>query len=358
MNYYLPTRVIFKKSIIEDIEVVDKTLIIISNSVEKTGVSKLIKDANPDKEIYVYVGVKQDPDDEAIIDIISKYRHLDIKMVIGIGGGSVLDTAKVVACLLDNDDDLNDYFNGKKFKRNLKLALVPTTAGTASEVTSVSVIAQNKQKKSFVQDELYPDVAYVDPSLTYSMPPRVIANTGMDAFAHAIESYWNKNGNPISDIMAIKSLKLIIENIEKSFNGDLDAKDEMMFASLLAGYAFSQTMTTSAHALSYSLSKRFELRHGEACAISLPSFIRLAENEKMATLVKELGFNSLDELASKVTSLLTNLKMPTKLALSEAMRRDILVEKKMYQGRYDLFPNDLSDDVLYNVLKDISEEDL
>ena len=254
--------------------------------------------------------------------------------VIGFGGGSCLDTAKAAACMAGSDKRFVECLEGGKEipDRRLRLILIPTTAGTGSEVKNVGVYTSSETgaKIPLVRPDFYGDMAVLYPEATYTMPPAVTANTGMDAFCHAIEAYWNKNSQPFCDACALEALKLIKDNLLTAYytGEDKEARKNMCIASLLAGAAFSQTRTTGPHALSYPLTANYHVAHGVGCALSLPAFIRLStqkEEAKMVRLAKELGYESVNSLADGVEELLGNLHMPTRL-------RDIGAEEKDLKG--------------------------
>ena len=132
-----------------------------------------------------------------------------------------------------------------------------------------------------VNQAFWPDLAVIDPELTYTVPPAVTASTGMDAFCHAIEAYWNRESNPISDALSLSAVKMILQNIKKAYDDphDLGAREAMIISSLIAGISFSQTRTTGIHALSFPLTAEFGASHGTACSITLPAFIRISQEQ-------------------------------------------------------------------------------
>lgn len=172
-------------------------------------------------------------------------------LIVGIGGGSVLDVAKKVATDLE-----------------IPKIMLPTTSGTGSEVTHESVLKIEEKKRAFIDRRLTPDVAIVDPELSLSMPPGLAAATGMDALAHAIESYESRKSHPLVKTLAFEAFKLLKENIGKAVKGDKEAWINMSLGSLVAGMALGNSGTTLGHALSYPLSNR-GVPHGEAVAMVL-----------------------------------------------------------------------------------------
>lgn len=248
-------------------------------------------------------------------------------------------------------------------KRQPRLILIPTTAGTGSEVTNVGVYTSSETgaKIPMVRPDFYADTAVLYPQATYTMPPQVTANTGMDAFCHAIEAYWNQNSQPLCDACAIEALKLIKDNLLTAFQkrDDTEARKNMSTASLLAGVAFSQTRTTGPHALSYPLTARYHVAHGVGCAVSLPAFIRMSSQKaasKMKRLAGNLGYADVESLADGVEELLKSLHMPTRLreiGAGEQELEDIAREAMNYYPQLALTPAVITLESLSDMLHSI-----
>jgi alcohol dehydrogenase len=234
-----------------------------------------------------------------------------------------LDIAKMVSCLVTNEGSIYDYYgnDGRKLdKRSTTLICIPTTAGTGSEVTNVGVYTNKKagKKMPMVTDDFWPDIAVIDAELTYTLPKSMTSSTGMDAFCHAIEAYWNKSSQPMCDALAVEAMKLILNNIKAAYDepDNKEARAAMIKASLLAGVAFSQTRTTGIHALSFPLTTEFGANHGTACSITLPAFIKVSKEEaedKMMSLAHYLGYGSIEKLADAIEELMQSMKMPVRL---------------------------------------------
>jgi len=202
-------------------------------------------------------------------------RRKACSLVIGIGGGSTLDTAKAIAMLALNKGKVSDYVGLDRVpKPGLPTILVPTTAGTGSEVTFTAVFTNRaaKTKGGINSRFLYPTVALLDPELTLSLPPQVTAQTGMDALTHAIEAYTSNKANPLSDMVAEKAIALIGQFLKKAVkNGkDLGAREGMLLGSLLAGMALANAGVGAVHAMAYPLGALFNVTHGLANAVLLP----------------------------------------------------------------------------------------
>lgn len=198
--------------------------------------------------------------------------HPDI--VIGIGGGSVLDIAKLVAAQLDNEQQLKDYVGIGLLKgRTKKLICVPATSGTGSEVSPNAILVDDEnQKKGIISPFLVPDIVYVDPLLTVSVPPSITAATGLDALTHCLEAYTNKFALPFIDIYAYEGMRLIAAHIETAVKdgSNMEAREKVAMGSLLGGFCLGPVNTAGVHALSYPLGSMFHLPHGLSNALLLP----------------------------------------------------------------------------------------
>jgi len=218
-------------------------------------------------------------------------------VVIGLGGGSAIDIAKIAALMVDNNGTLNDYFGIDLIpKPGRRTLIVPTTAGTGSEVTPIVILSDEVErlKKGVVSPYLFPAVALLDPELTLGLPPAVTAATGMDALIHAVEAFTSKNAYPMTDMLAREAMVLISDNIRTAFaNGqDLDARGRMLEGSLLAGMAFANAGVTAVHAFAYPIGAEFHIPHGVANSIMLApvmAFNMLGNLTKFAEMAELLG---------------------------------------------------------------------
>jgi alcohol dehydrogenase class IV len=207
--------------------------------------------------------------------LMTKVSPFDPGIVIGIGGGSVLDIAKLVAAQLDNDQDLKEYVGIGLLKgRKKALICVPATSGTGSEVSPNAILVDesDNQKKGIISPFLVPDIVYVDPLLTVSVPPAITAATGLDALTHCLEAYTNRFARPFIDLYAYEGMRLIAGNIVAAVKngGDLGAREKVAMGSLLGGFCLGPVNTAGVHALSYPLGSMFHLAHGLSNALLLP----------------------------------------------------------------------------------------
>jgi alcohol dehydrogenase class IV len=222
----------------------------------------------------VFTDVKMDPPEGSVLDAVAAARKSGIDGVIGFGGGSSMDTAKLVALLVGKDQALPDIYGiGLAKGPRLPLIQVPTTAGTGSEVTPIAIVTTpTSEKKGVVSSLLYPDIALLDGTLTWGLPARITAMTAIDAMVHAIEAYTTRHKkNPISDSMAIKALQLLYGNIRRvvANGGDAEARAAMLQGSMLAGIAFANAPVAAVHALAYPIGGHFHVPHGLSNALVL-----------------------------------------------------------------------------------------
>lgn len=225
--------------------------------------------------------------------------------VIGLGGGSAMDVAKLVAALLDAPQSIDEVIGVDLLKgRALPLACIPTTAGTGSEVTPIAILEDEAAdlKKGVVSAHLVPDYAYLDPALTVTMPRGVTASTGIDALTHCIEAFANKFAHPLVDMFALEGIRLIVANIERACadGSDLEARAAMLRASYYGGLCLGPVNTAAVHALAYPLGGEFHVPHGVANSILLPHVLRFnleAAPARYAQVARALGVAPGDDLA-------------------------------------------------------------
>jgi alcohol dehydrogenase class IV len=236
-------------------------------SLKKSGLSPLVFDQ-----------VREDPPEDTVQSAAELARSGNVDGVIAVGGGSSMDVAKVVAVLLGGDQALPEIYGvGQVTGGRLPLILVPTTAGTGSEVTPVAVITTGETTKAGVSSPvLLPDVAVLDAALTLGLPPAVTAMTGVDAMVHAIEAYTSRHKkNPLSDNLAINALNLLSRNIRTAVHegSNQSARENMLLGACLAGQAFANAPVAAVHALAYPLGGHYHIPHGLSNSLVLPSVL-------------------------------------------------------------------------------------
>ncbi|PIC57436.1 alcohol dehydrogenase [Sporosarcina sp. P12(2017)] len=299
-----------------------KTLIISDPIMEKLGYVEECKNLlNESGLSYVtYLDVDSEPTDVHVKEAIDICSHEKCDHIVAIGGGSCIDTAKAVSVLMTNGGTMTDYFGtGKKLtKEPLPVIAVPTTAGTGSEVTKVTVITDVKTdiKMMLADASLLPAVAIVDPNLTVSCPKGVTAATGVDALCHAIEAYISRKAHPVTDVLALTAIDHIIGSIRTAYEEgtNMDARSSMALGSMLAGAAFSNASVTLVHGMSRPIGALFHTPHGISNAMLLPAVLEFtmeATIDRLAQIgqriVKNANTYSNRELAIEVINELKQL---------------------------------------------------
>ena len=277
--------------------------------------------------VIIDTSVVQEPSFEDFKKLLAKFKAHTPDTVLGIGGGSVLDIAKLLAAQLDNQQSLEEIVgNGLLQRRNKKLICVPATSGTGSEVSPNAILVDDEdQKKGIISPFLVPDIVYVDPLLTISVPADITAATGLDALTHCLEAYTNKFAQPFIDMYAYEGMRLIAENLVQAVkNGaDKEAREKVALGSLLGGFCLGPVNTAGVHALSYPLGSTFHLPHGLSNALLLPyvmAFNYEASPKRYADVAVALGCNRLaddKETAltgiEKIKSLMQECGVPARL---------------------------------------------
>ena len=236
--------------------------------------------------VEIFDEVEADPSRATLMRAVDAARQTAATGVAGFGGGSSMDVAKLVALLAGSGEDLDAAWGvGNARGPRLPLTLVPTTAGTGSEVTPVAIITVGAEEKRGVSSGLLlPDIAVLDPLLTLGLPPSITAATGVDAMVHAIEAYASKsaNNNPLSKMLAREALRLLGANIEMAVldGGDIDARSAMLLGSMMAGQAFANSPVAAVHALAYPVGGRFHVPHSLSNALVLPHVLRFNAAER------------------------------------------------------------------------------
>ena len=229
--------------------------------------------------IEIFQDILAEPTVNDFKKILEVARQFKADSVVGIGGGSVLDVTKLVAAFINSDQQVEDCFGTGFIKaKGLWFACLPTTAGTGSEVSPNAILLDERDhlKKGIVSPYLIADAAYVDPKLTWTVPAKVTADTGMDALTHCIEAYTNKFAHPSVDIYALQGIRLIAANLERAVKDgkDVEAREALAFGSLYGGMCLGPVNTAAVHALSYPLGGEFHIPHGLSNAILLPSVMK------------------------------------------------------------------------------------
>ncbi len=281
-------------------------------------------------QYYLFDQVEPDPSLEVVARASDAYRRYGCTLVIGVGGGSSIDVAKAVAIRGSLKGSLIEYAAGKPLEGPLPpIYAIPTTAGTGSEVTAVSIISdhKNKLKIPIRNPQLIPKVALLDPLLLGSIPAGVAAETASDALSHAIESYIGLGSHPITDALSLTAIRMISQNVVKFMTdpGDVEVAGQMLLASCMAGMCFNNAGLGLVHSLAHPLGAYFNVTHGSACALYLAAVMEFnapACQEKFSSIAEAMGQNVgglLRETASEralfaVRHLLEEVGIPRKLS--------------------------------------------
>ena len=260
----------------------DRIMLVTDPGMMATGIVDRAVDLLSDGGIAVelFGDVEADPPEHVVLSAVAAARSSDAQGVVGLGGGSSLDVAKLVALLVPGAETLADVYGVDKARGpRLPLILVPTTAGTGSEVTPISIVTTGaNEKMGVVSPVLLPDIALLDPALTYGLPPHITAATGIDAMVHAIEAFASAspNNNPLSRMLATQALTLMGRSLLKAVEDGTDqaARSDMLLGSMLAGQAFANSPVAAVHALAYPLGGHFHIPHGLSNALVLPHVLR------------------------------------------------------------------------------------
>ncbi|WP_317931076.1 iron-containing alcohol dehydrogenase [Halioxenophilus sp. WMMB6] len=300
----------------------------------------------------VYGSVVADPPEQIVLEAVAMAKQTAIDGVIGFGGGSSMDTAKLVALLANSNEQLADIYGVDQVRgKRLPLIMIPTTAGTGSEVTAVAIVTTGETTKmGVVSQELIADVALLDAELTLGLPPAITAMTGVDAMVHAVEAYTSVHKkNPYTDMLARHALTLMAENIvEATHNGgNLQARQAMLLGACLAGQAFANAPVAAVHALAYPLGGHYHLAHGLTNSLVLPHVLKfnaeaaanwyaeLAEIILPAEQLSSAAPAKADQLIDYFLQLIEKLGLPATLADAKVPHADLpmLAKDAMMQQR-------------------------
>ena len=255
----------------------------------------------------IHVHIINDTPTEPTVDQVNRIceaaKAFNCQMIIGIGGGSSIDTAKIVSVLCTNDVVLGKLVKGEAElkKRGIPTLMIPTTAGTGAEATpnAIVLVPEDELKVGIVSEKMMSEAVILDPEMTINLPKQITANTGMDALCHAIECYISKKANPLSDTYALKAVTLISRSLRKAYtNGeDLEARHDMLLGAMFGGMSIATSSTTAVHALAYPLGGKYRIPHGLSNAILLPHVMKFnldVAQAKFKDIAIAMGLNVAD----------------------------------------------------------------
>ncbi|CAH2212984.1 iron-containing alcohol dehydrogenase family protein [Tepidibacter aestuarii] len=328
--FEIPSKVFFGEGSLKKIKdiisehQVSKMLLICDKRVKQVGIVDLVLEHinTENVDVLVFDGVIENPTDTMVKECVQEYKEKDIDLIIAVGGGSAIDSSKAINILLSNQGNIRDY-EGFNLVKNpgLPLIAIPTTAGSASEVTNFAVITDTHRKIKMVigGKNINADYAIVDSKLTIGLPPSITATTGMAALTHAIEAYVSKFSNEFTNINALRSIELISNNIEEAVENstNLASRENMMNGSLLAGFACNCALLGLVHGIGHPLGAYFNIAHGVASAIMLPFVVEYNApymKDKLnkigrAMKIKESQISA-DSVVAKIHELNRNIGVP------------------------------------------------
>lgn len=294
-------------------------VLVCSNTLKNNGVADEIMQQCEGKIVDVFYDIRPNPTTSNVNNCVRVLRENNADFAIALGGGSPMDCCKAACAIAKGDDIIESYHTGGKPVNKdevIPMIAVATTSGTGSEITNISVLTDvNKNVKSTMNDSLmYPKAAIVDPKLTLTVPPKVTASTGLDVLAHALESVWSVLHQPICESCSVHATKLVFEWLYKAYSepDNLEAREKMAEASIVAGVAFSNPRTAGSHACSFPLTNIYGVPHGEACAMTLDFFTRFnaeAENGRLNKFARDCGFSDAYDMADAITELKSKMGM-------------------------------------------------
>lgn len=267
------------REIVEDVK---KVAIFTYENVYETGLINPIIDILVEKDIpfIVFKDLPVEPTYMQAQDVVERFNSSEANFIIAVGGGSVIDVAKLVSVLNTDKYTVKDLLETPSIaKKTIRTMIIPTTAGTGAEATpnAIVTVPEKSLKVGIVSNEMIADYVILDAEMIRNLPRPIAASTGIDALAHAIECYTSKKANPFSDLYSLSALEIIIKNIEAACDGDMNAKSNMLLASFYAGVAITTSGTTGVHALSYPLGGKYHIPHGVSNAIMLMPVMRFNE---------------------------------------------------------------------------------
>ena len=331
MLYHMPTRIIFGRGVISDLpRIIEerpralRPFLVTDRGMDAAGTLRRLRDLIPG--VPVFDEIEPNPRHTSVDKGGEIVRNIKPDLIIGLGGGSVLDAAKAVALLATNPGRIEAYEGRERYKNPpLPVLAVPTTCGTGSEVTWVSVITHTERrfKMSIKGPLMYPAVALVDPDLLQTLPPALIASTGMDALTHALEAYTSKPASCLTDMLALEALRLIFRHLPAAYQDiqhNAEAREGLMLGSLLAGMAFGNSDVGAVHCLAESIGSLYDTPHGVANAVFLPyvmEFNLSDARDKYAAVAAAVGLEPPDKdeaaglLIRKIKDLSRSLSIPS-----------------------------------------------
>ena len=330
-SFHLPVTLVFgngkRKELKSNIEAIGGTrgVLVCSRSFAANGTAEEFIKMSGGTLTAVFSDIRPNPTTDNVNDCVRLLRETNADFAVALGGGSPMDCCKAACAIARGSDLIEPYHRGGKpirAEEAIPMIAVTTTSGTASEVTNISVLTDLKKnlKQPMNDPAMYPKIALIDPELTLTVPPQITASTGLDVLSHAIESYWATLHQPICTACSVYAARLVFQWLDKAYAepDNLEAREKMAEASIVAGVAFSHPRTTGSHACSFPLTNIYGIPHGEACAFTLDYFVRFnadhADSDgRITAFAKDCGFASPYAMADEIAAMKKRMKMRTRL---------------------------------------------
>ena len=349
MRFTLPRDVYYGKGSLEQLKNLKgkkAVLVLGGGSMKRFGfVDKAVSYLNEAGiEVKLIEGVEPDPSVETVFKGAETMREFEPDWIISMGGGSPIDAANAMWIFYEYPDFTFEKavvpFGLPELRQKAKFIAIPSTSGTATEVTAFSVITDYKTeiKYPLADFNITPDIAIVDSELAETMPEKLTAHTGMDALTHAVEAFVATLHSPFTDPLALQAIEMIDEHLLKSYDGDKDAREQMHYAQCLAGMAFSNALLGITHSMAHKTGAVFHIPHGCANAIYLPyviDFNKKASLDRYAKIAKRLGLsgNTDDELVDSLTDLIKGLNK--KMSIPSTLK-EYGIDEEVFKAKVDL----------------------
>lgn len=338
-----------------------RAVLVCDRVLEENGRAKELCEASGSLIAAVFSEVSPNPTVKNVDACATVLRETGADGVIAMGGGSCIDCAKAAAGIAGTQDSIVKYHGTgvPLTARALPLIALPSTAGTGSEVTCVSVLSNEETgvKAPLLSPKFYAKAAIVDPVLTYSVPGKISANTGFDVLSHAIEGYYSVNHQPVSDALCVSAAREVFTYLERACQKTLDveAKEHMAQASLIAGLGFNLPKTGPSHACSFVLTNTYHIPHGEACILTQDYFVRViaaGDNGRMDSFAQLLGFLDANQMADEIAAMKVRLGVRTHLKDLHLTDEDItyLVEHSFHPNIKNS-PVEITEEILYRMYR-------
>lgn len=337
-----------------------KVLIFTDKNLSRLGYQEYVLQNLNAEKVEIFDEIEGEPKTDLALKCSEFAKKFDPELIVALGGGSVIDLAKFARVGMEVSLDprevkakLNLRVLG--FKKRAKLLAVPTTSGSGADATLAVMLRHGNSKISAINVEFIPDVTILDYRLVERMPKRLVASTGIDALAHGIEAYLTKLHNEFSDLFALRSIELILNNLENSYDGDLGARARMHLAATMAGIAINNSQLGAIHALAHAFGTVFELDHSMSIAIFLPKVLKAyIPEQRLEELAKKLEFPSSMDFVKRIEELIEDLSLPSKaseLIKDPSAKLDSLVDSAMKDLSFRFAPKVLSKEEVFDIFR-------